>query len=93
MEAILKKKNSQDNFVIGYPGGMYTETVSLYESELRVSEALLDSNISLIEKFRVYKKQYSPRLGVSIAIFTFVFMLLFLATVIFLEINRNKDTA
>jgi hypothetical protein len=89
--AVFNKKETPANFFIGDPGGMYTSMVELYEDELRASEGLFASNINIIENFRIYKKQYSPKLGLSLAIFTFAFLFFFMMTVIILEANRKKE--
>jgi hypothetical protein len=91
--AIFNKKEAPSNFFIGDPGGMYTDMIELYEDELRANEGLFASNINIIENFRIYKKQYSPKLGLSLIIFTFASFFLFIVTIVFLEINRNKETA
>lgn len=91
--SIFNKKNSPVNFFIGDPGAMYTDMVELYEDEIRANEGLFASSINVIESFRIYKKPYSPKLGMSLAVSTLVFLFLFMVTAIFLEVNRKKETA
>lgn len=90
LASILTKESLSKDVYIGEPGAMYSNMIDMYYAELSATEALLASKITVIESFRTFKKQHSPRLGITLIAFTFIFMSLYIATVIFLEGNRNK---
>jgi len=90
---LLNKKNNPSDFFIGEPGAMFTDMIELYQDEIRATEAIFNSNMNVVEGFRQYKKQDSPRLGMSLICFTLVFIFLFLVTVIYLEVNRKEKVA
>jgi len=69
---------------------MYSNMINMYYAELRATEALLASKITVIESFRSFKKQDSPRLGITLITFVFVFTSLYIAAIILLEGRRSK---
>jgi hypothetical protein len=90
--AAVSRNGVSSEVFLGEPGSMYTDMVKLYRSEILATEELFASNINIIEKFRLYKKPYSPKLGLSLLVFTLLSVFLFLITVIIQE-NRKVKTS
>lgn len=91
LATILTEEKPSKDIYIASPGAMYNDMISLFNAELRITEALIASKIEVIESFRIYKKQYSPKILPSIAGFTFVAMALYVVTLIFIEANRKEQ--